>query len=73
MPKRTGLLQSALLMAGLGLAGGLASAAGDGFLLGGIQVNEPDLDHWAATLRDVGMNTVSIPRRCEFICAIWSS
>jgi hypothetical protein len=47
-------------MAGLGLAGGLASAAGDGFLLGGIQVNEPDLDHWAATLRDVGMNTVSV-------------
>jgi hypothetical protein len=30
------------------------------FLLGGIQVNESDLDHWLATLEASGLNTVSV-------------
>lgn len=30
------------------------------FLLGGIQVNEPDHEHWFAALADAGMNTVSV-------------
>lgn len=30
------------------------------FYLGGIQVNEPDHDDWVSTLKDVGMNTVSV-------------
>ncbi|MEE8524774.1 MAG: hypothetical protein V3T72_12640, partial [Thermoanaerobaculia bacterium] len=30
------------------------------FYLGGIQVDEEDLEHWFATLEDAGMNTVSV-------------
>ncbi len=30
------------------------------FFLGGIQINEPDHKDWVTTLRDVGMNTVSV-------------
>ena len=30
------------------------------FLLGGIQVNEPDTDEWVSLLKDVGMNTLSV-------------
>ena len=30
------------------------------FLLGGIQVNEPNQEKWLSVLEDVGMNTVSI-------------
>ena len=44
----------------LGLAVAPALAGTEEFLLGGIQVHEPDLDHWTATLQDVGMNTVSV-------------
>ena len=29
------------------------------FMLGGVQVNEPDQEHWAETVRQVGMNTVA--------------
>jgi hypothetical protein len=50
-------------MAALVVAAVLAptpACAAEEFLLGGIQVNEPDLEHWAATLDDIGMNTVSV-------------
>lgn len=30
------------------------------FYLGGIQVNEPDMHHWTKSLKNVGMNTVSV-------------
>ena len=33
---------------------------GSSFLVGGIQVNEEDHDHWAASLEKAGMNTVSV-------------
>jgi len=36
--------------------------AGDEFLLGGIQVNEPDLGGWLDALQAEGMNTVSVTR-----------
>ena len=32
----------------------------DDFMLGGIQMNEPDQDRWTGTLKHIGMNTVSI-------------
>ena len=41
-----------LLAAGVG--------AEEPFLLGGIQVNEPDHERWVATLEQVGMNTVAV-------------
>lgn len=34
--------------------------ARDPFFLGGIQVNEPDQKEWTSTLKEVGMNTVSV-------------
>ena len=30
------------------------------FMLGGIQVNEPDYERWTSTIKDVGMNTVEV-------------
>ena len=44
----------------LGAAYFFFSPKEDSFLLGGIQVNEPDQKEWMSTLKDVGMNTVSI-------------
>ena len=41
-------------------AGSVACSARQPFYLGGIQVNEPDLDHWVSALDDAGMNTVSV-------------
>jgi hypothetical protein len=38
----------------------LAWPSTPGFLLGGIQVNEPDHAHWLERLEAVGMNTVSV-------------
>lgn len=38
----------------------LQSAAQEAFYLGGIQVNEPNHQHWAQSLQQAGMNTVSI-------------
>ena len=37
-----------------------ASGTRDDFFLGGIQVNEPDHEHWVRTLQSSGMNTVSV-------------
>lgn len=63
--RRTGPLLAGLLAAGLlgvillwtaGFGGGSEPA----FYLGGIQVNEADLDHWLDRLEASGMNTVSV-------------
>lgn len=42
------------------VAGALVACAGEPFYLGGIQVNEPDLEHWVESLDAAGMNTVSV-------------
>ncbi len=54
------LLVMSLLFA---LTTSAACAGGKGgkpFYLGGIQVNEPDVQHWVKTLDEEGMNTVSV-------------
>lgn len=35
------------------------------FYLGGIQINEPDLEKWTSTLKEVGMNTVEVTAYCK--------
>ncbi|REJ75043.1 MAG: hypothetical protein DWQ30_18680 [Acidobacteria bacterium] len=50
----------ALLVAGCGGGGGCGGAADPGLLLGGIQVNEPDMSAWHRELLRQGMNTVSL-------------
>lgn len=38
----------------------LGACSPEPFYLGGIQVNEPDLEHWVESLEAAGMNTVSV-------------
>lgn len=50
-------IRSSLL---LSLFTGVVLAADPGFMVGGIQVNEPDHERWVETLDRVGMNTVAV-------------
>jgi hypothetical protein len=55
-----GLLVAALLVVTLLWAAGFGGGSEPAFYLGGIQVNEADLDHWLDRLEASGMNTVSV-------------
>ena len=35
------------------------------FYVGGIHINEPDLDKWTNTVKEVGMNTVEVTAYCK--------
>jgi len=47
------------LVAAVGVQAGEVTSS-PAFFVGGIQVNEPDHDHWVESLGDAGMNTVAV-------------
>lgn len=61
---RAGFWSAALLVYACAAPAGKAVATpppdSPGFLLGGIQVREPDVDHWLTSVEAVGFNTISV-------------
>ena len=58
---RIGKIGTSLLTALLGFSTGTGEPLKKGsFFLGGIQVNEPNHEQWVSSLREQGMNTVSV-------------